>query len=217
MKYITDNHFDVTQLVWDMSGDEPAMAISDEQWELVQGLDLNMFYDTGSGYADLGLDNVYSFDSRNRLIADTSRAWLGINGSPVAYYHLSTEDDGEHWRITGRIPALLNDEYVNLIVIFDDAAPGGYIAGVQIDYREGETDTAAKNLASVEDGDRLQFICDLYTYDEEYDDTYTLGDAFTVNGALQVQDVSIGDSSAKITYRFTDIYNNEFWTPVISE
>ena len=217
VNYIKDNHFDVSQLVWNVDGDTPVMEISDEQWGLVSGLDLNMFYDTGSGYADLGLDNVYSFDSKNRLVPDMSKAWLGINGSPVAYYHLSTEDDGENYRITGRIPALLNGEYVNLIVVFDNANPDGYIAGVQIDYKNGETDTAAKNLIEIEDGDKLQFICDIYNYDQEYAQTVTLGQEMTVSGELKVQDVSVGEGTAKITYRFTDIYNNEFWTPVIAE
>lgn len=217
LEYIKSNCFDVRQLVWDKNGDDVVMSISDEQWELVHELDLNMFYDTGKGYADLGLDNVYGFDSQNRLVADTTKAWLGINGQPVAYYHLSTEDDGENYRITGRIPALLNDEYVNLIVIFDNDHPGGYVAGVQVDYKKGQTDTLSKNLDEIVDGDRIQFICDLYTYDDQYEDTYTLGSEFTVDGELQVQDVAVGDDAARITYRFTDIYNNEYWTPVIEE
>ena len=75
----------------------------------------------------------------------------------------------------------------------------------------------AKNLTAVEDGDTLQFICDFYSYEEEYLDTFTLGDEFTVSGELKVQDVSVGDGMARATYRFTDIYNNEFWTPVITE
>jgi len=154
---------------------------------------------------------------KNRLVADTTKAWLGINGQPVAYYHLSTEDDGENYRITGRIPALFNDEYVNLIVIFDNDHPGGYVAGVQVDYKEGQTDTLSKNLDEIVEGDRIQFICDMYTYDEQYEDTYTLGSEFTVDGELQVQDVAVGDDAARITYRFTDIYNNEYWTPVIEE
>ena len=176
-----------------------------------------MFYDTGSGYADLGLDNVYSFDRQNRLVADTSKAWVGINGNPVAYYHLSTEDDGENYRITGRIPALLNGTYVNLIVVFDNENEGGYVAGVQIDYKAGETDTAAKNLVSIEEGDRIQFICDMYDYDENYMNSVTLGKEFTYDGRLDVQDVTVGDGTAKITYKFVDIYNNEYWTPAIAE
>ena len=217
LSYILDNHFDVTQLVWETDSGSVVMAISDEQWELIHALDLNMFYDTGSGYADLGLDNIYSFDKQNRLVADTSKAWLGINGEPVAYYHLSTEDDGENYRITGRVPALLNGEYVNLIVVFDNDHPGGYVTGAQVDYKEGETETAAKNLTEIADGDELQFLCDFYSYDEEYEDTYRLGDAFTVDGELEVMDVAVGDGEAKITYRFTDIYNNEYWSPAILE
>lgn len=217
VKYITEHHFDPSQLKWEKSGDQMVLSLSDDQWAYVDEMDLNLFYDTGRGYADLGLDNVYSYDKQGRLVADTSRAWLGINGQIVAYYRLSTEDDGENYRVTGRIPALLNDEYVNLFVVFDNDHPSGYVTGASVVYKNGETDTVPKNLTEIVDGDRIQFICDMYSYNEEYMDSVTLGDEITVDGDLEVMDLDIGSGEARITYRFTDIYNNEFWTPAITE
>ena len=41
----------------------------------------------------------------------------------------STEDDGENYLISGRVPCLLNDVRSELIINFDNVYPGGYIAG----------------------------------------------------------------------------------------
>ena len=77
-EYIALNHFDVENLTWTQYGSQYKMTIPDEQWALVHSLDLNMFYDDGEGYLDLGLDNVYTFDNNGDLVAafDYSQATI---------------------------------------------------------------------------------------------------------------------------------------------
>ncbi|MDO4864791.1 MAG: clostripain-related cysteine peptidase, partial [Ruminococcus sp.] len=111
--FIALNHFDVENLVWTQKGGEYKMTLPEEQWALVHSLDLNMFYDDGEGYIDLGLDNIYSFDSNGDLVADTSRNWLAIDGHTIAYYHTDTIENGDEFTITGYVPAYLNNERVN--------------------------------------------------------------------------------------------------------
>ena len=60
----------------------------------IMSLDLNLFYDDGEGYIDLGLDNVFSFDENGGLLGESDGSWLAVNGQPVAYYHTATVDDG---------------------------------------------------------------------------------------------------------------------------
>ncbi len=216
--YIEENHLDPENLKFEQDSDgNSLLKLTEAEWKLVHSLDKNVFYDDGEGYIDLGLDNVYSFNEDGDMIADTSGTWLAINGQSVAYYHLNTEDDGTNYTITGRVPVLLNGEAANLILVFDNDNPRGYIAGASYAYANQETETQAKNLVELSEGDTLDFVADYYSYDGTYQDSYMIGDQMTVSGDMQISDVRIGDGSEKITYRLTDIYNQEYWTDAIDQ
>ncbi len=214
--YISLHRFDPSNLVWEKNANgEYIMQLPESQWEMVQSLDLNMFYDDGAGYVDMGLDNVYSFDDNGNLVADTDRNWLSINGQPVAYYHTDTMENGDDYTISGYVPAMRNGERVNLIIVFDQDNPNGYIAGATTDYVDGETDTVAKSLTELNVGDELDFICDYYAYDQTYQDSYFLGNTLTVTDNMEISNTNVGDGAVKLMYRFTDIYNEAYWTPAI--
>ena len=215
-QYLAENRLDPDALVWQTNAQgQPVIALSEEQWGLVQGLELNMFYDDGQGFIDLGLDNVFDFDANGALVGETDGTWLAINGQPVAYYHTNTTDDGENYTISGYVPALLNEERVELVLVFDNDNPYGYIAGARTVYTDGETDTQAKGLTELEVGDKLDFICDYYGYDGSYLDSYFLGDQMTVTDTMEISNVDIGREYVSATYRFTDLYNQHYWTAPI--
>ena len=218
-EYISANYFDPTNLVWEQnSNGEYVMELPEKQWELVHTLDKNLFYDDGTGYVDMGLDNVFTFDDDGNLIADTDDTWVAINGQPVAYYHTDTTEFGnDRYSISGYVPAYLNDERVNLIVVFDSENPNGYIAGASTDYKNNETDTVAKNMIELEAGDTLDFVCDYYDYNGTYSDSYFLGEQMTVTENMEISNVSVGDGNLKISYCFTDIYNQTYWTESINK
>jgi hypothetical protein len=182
------------------------------QWSLVQTLHANMFYDDGEGFIDLGMDTVYEFDESGNLLAPKEITWLAINQQPVAYYHESTVDDGEHYSITGRIPVLYNGDRAELIVEFTDANPYGSVTGVRRVYKDGETETLAKTMDTITDGDVIDFVCDYYSYDGRYLDSYMLGEQLIVDGELEISDVYVDADAAKLTYLFTDIYHQQYWT-----
>ena len=91
----------------------------------------------------------------------------------------------------------------------------GYIAGARNDYRDGETETVAKSIDTLEVGDRIDFLCDYYAYDGSYMDSYYLGEQMTVGDSIVISNTDIGKNKALITYRFTDIYNQAYWSPAI--
>lgn len=217
-EYLSENYFDASALVWSKNDQgKNVLELSEKQWSLVHSLELNMFYDDGEGYVDLGYDNMFEFDEKGRLIGDTDRTWLAINGQPVAYYYEDTVDDGVNYTITGRVPVLLNGERANLILVFDNENPDGYIAGARTDYVEGETETVAKGMEELQVGDTLDFICDYYSYDGEYLDSYFLGEQMTVTAGMLISNVDVGEGDVKVTYRFTDIYNQQYWTPAFTQ
>lgn len=215
-EYLADNYFDASNLVWEQKNGKYTMSLPETQWEMVHALDKNMFYDDGEGFVDLGIDNTFSFDDNGDLIADDERNWLAINGQPVAYYHTDTvkNADGSYTDM-GYVPAMLNGSRVNLILVFE--GKNAYIAGADADYANGETETAAKSLTELQTGDKLDFICDFYTYDMQYRDSYYLGEQMTVSDDMKITNVDVGSGRVKIAYRFTDMYNREYWTPAIEK
>ncbi len=215
-EYLSQNYFDASNLVWEQKNGTYVMTLPETQWDMVHALDRNMFYDDGEGWVDLGLDNTFSFDENGNLIADDERNWVAINGQPVAYYHTDTikNADGSYTDM-GYVPAMLNGERTNLILVFE--GKNAYIAGASEDYKNGETETVAKSLTELQIGDKLDFICDFYSYDQVYQDSYYLGEQMTVTSNMIVSNVDVGSGKVRITYRFTDIYNQEYWADAIEK
>lgn len=215
-EYLASNYFDASNLVWEQKNGQYVMTLPETQWELVHGLDRNMFYDDGEGWVDLGMDNTFSFDDDGNLVADDERNWVAINGQPVAYYHTdSIKNANGSYTDMGYVPAMLNGSRVNLILVFEGKS--GYIAGATADYKNGETETVAKSLTELQIGDKLDFICDFYSYDKVYQDSYYLGEQMTVTDNMKVTNVDVGSGNVLITYCFTDIYNQEYWSPAIEK
>ena len=207
-RYIAEHSFDGSNLVWSNG----MITLPEDQWQLVQTLHANMFYDDGTGYIDLGMDTVFDFDDYGNLLAPEEITWIAINDQPVAYYHEFTVDDGTHYSITGRVPVLHNGERAELILEFTDEDPYGSVVGVRRVYKDGETETLAKTMDTVQVGDTIDFICDYYSYSGEYLDSYMLGEQLIVDGELIISDVYVDADAARLTYCFTDIYNRQYWT-----
>ena len=105
---------------------------------------------------------------------------------------MSTVDDGENYTITGRVPVLHNGQRYELILVFDNDTPYGYVAGVQAAYKDGATDTVAKAQ-----------------------DSYLMGDPITVTEEeLTISNVPL-TGTTRAAYRITDLYNVPRWTPAI--
>ena len=216
--FLEENMFDTSQLVWLQNGSSYTMSMTEDNWSLVHDLELNVFYDDGNGYIDLGLDNVFDFTDDGQLIGEFDGTWLAIDSQPVAYYHTDTLYDGDQYTITGRVPVLLNGDRADLIIVFDNDHPYGYIAGARSDYRDGETETVAKGMTELNEGDTIDFLCDYYSYNGEYLDSYKLGDQMTYRTEMEISNVYLPDANAaRATYRFVDIYCQEYWTPVIPD
>ncbi len=212
-QYLANNYLDASKLVWKKTDGKYILSLSEEQWSLVHALDMNMFYFDGEGYVDMGIDNVFSFDDNGDLVADTEKNWVAINGQPVAYYHTdSIENSDGTYTDMGYVPAMLNGSRVNLIIVFE--GNDAYIAGADYDYTD-ETETVAKSLTQLNVGDKLDFICDFYSRDMTYQDSYYLGEQMTVTSDMKITNVSLGSNETRITYLFTDIYNQEYWSEAI--
>ena len=212
---ISENQLDTSDFVWVKDGDDYKLVLNEDQWKQIHSLQLNVFYDDGEGYIDLGLDNVYRITENGELVSDFDGTWIAIDNQPVPYYYTDTFDDGTNYSITGYVPVMINDVRAELILVFDNANPKGYIAGARYVYTKGETETVAKGVESLTEGDKIEFICDYYAYDGTYQDSYLMGDVVTYTGNNTISNVIIDADKCSATYLITDSYNNEYWTPVI--
>ena len=216
-RYIAANQFDRSKLVWTKDGSSYILALDKSDWELVHDLKLNVFYDDGKGYIDLGLDNIYEFTEDGALVGEYDDAWLAINDQAVPFYCESVSGNDDFYSMSGRVPILLNGDRAELIIVFDSNNENGYVAGVRRVYTGGETDTVAKAADALSDGDVIDFVCDYYSYNGEYLDSYKLGEQLVYHGELKISDVKIDGDKCSAMYMLTDIYGNEFFTPKIPD
>ena len=213
---LAGNLFDDQALNWKGTQGNYYISLSKEQWSLVTELLLSMYYDDGEGYIDLGLDNMFTFNQDGTLAAPKKATWLSIDGQGVAYYYESMVSDGKHYTINGWVPAYLNGELVHLMLVFDNETPYGRVTGAIPVYGE-EIEVQAKNLTELVPGDVLEFVCDYYSYEGEYLDSYLLGDEVIVGAdGLKVGTFELEAGTANMMYRFKDIYNVQHWSEVMT-
>ena len=223
-RYVSQNMIDPSNITPTFSSSgKSVVSLSDDEWNLIQTVLLNVFVDDGNGYIDLGRDNVFSIEG-NDLILEYDNTWLTVNGQAVAYYMESDipADDGS-WVTTGVIPAVLTSkdpsgtkvtQRVNLEVVFDSKHPDGVITGARPVYPDGDTEAIAKGNIEIVENDVIQFLCDYYDYNGGFSASYELGDPLVVPASgLKIQNLLIPDTEFSVTYLFMDIYGNKYWTP----
>ena len=234
-RYIAQNSFDPTALVWTKNAyGQDVISLSKEQWSLVEGLDYNLLYDDGAGYINLGLDPVFEFDSDGNLVAPEGSYWLAINNKPVPFYHELTVGAGESMVVSGYVPALLNGQRVNILLRWYGSDESWEIAGLRQVYDDEVTLTVAKGVPALTDdlaeetaswvkqeetlfwqpGDKLEFVADYYTYSGSFEDSHVIGET-TVSDDMLVSDVELDADNCRHSYRFTDIYQQHYWTPAL--
>lgn len=186
------------------------VSLSDDEWNLIDSVTLNMFIDDGKGYLDLGKDNSFELNNDGDLIVSADGTWLTINGHVVSYKFVSEEYiDDNNYKILGYIPAYLNNQRVNLIINFTNDNPDGIVLGAQSIY--DNSNIQAKGLIPINDGDEIKFICNYYAYDGTFIDEYQINDTLIVDGTLDIYNVYL-DNNYVYAYCFKDYYGNNMWT-----
>lgn len=202
-----ENAYDSEELIVEDRGGYFALALSDEDWEIISDIQMQLFYDDGEGYIDLGTDNYFEVDEDGALMVDYDGLWFTLGDTIVPLY-VSTEEDF----VEGYIPCERNGEYVNLVVRWNEEGTG-IIEGAIRFYENG---MSMKGLIPLEDGDVIQLLCDYYTYDGAYDDAYSFGEPFEYDSSLGIEYTPSGNGEYLLYYCLTDIYNNTYYVEPVS-
>ena len=208
-EYILENHFDPSNLQWQNG----RISFSEGQWNNLTDIRKNLFFDDGKGYIDMGFDTLVELEGHD-LVYEFDGTWLSIDRQPVAYYLIGYVEQNECYAEIGYVPAYVNDVRANLILVFDQDNPYGYIAGAEPVYLNGETDAVGKNLVGIGKGDRIQFVCDYYDYEGKYQNSYRLGDPITLGNETEIGNTYVDAEKCRLTYCLTDYYQQHYWTPV---
>ena len=218
-EYYDENMLTVADMALSEKDDGYVLSMSKDKWELVKTVQINLFQKDGDGYIDLGMDDLYSFDSDGDLKIAFDNTWLSLDGQVVAYYFMGHVEDGANWATVGRVPAMINNERFDIIIVFDNESADneyGYVAGAQRVYDDSETETVAKGLVALNRGDKIDFLCDYYGEDGTYQASYYLGKQMLFDGEFEVGYIDLGNAECDVAYCLTDIYSNEFWTETVT-
>lgn len=199
------------------SGDNWILPLSDAQWENISAIELQVLYDDGAGYIDYGSDQVFETDDDDNLLITFDNYWVALDGMCVPYYAESTVSSGDDIVFTGYVPAMLNKETnIDIILKWDTANSDGYIAGYRYTLGNsptGEGGTVGKGLLQFMPEDTVRIICDYYTYDGNYEQTYALGDSIAIGAQLPVVSYEdIGPNPVIVSFMITDLYQSQSWT-----
>ena len=194
---------------------QKVLALSEEEWSSIHEINLNVWVDDGSGYIDLGMDNIYDFDREGNLIADYDGNWIALDGQPAAVYATDAEyGDNGSYCLHSYIPAVLNGEKVRILLEYSDEHEEGEILGAEKVYDSG---TSGKGLIEIKSGDTVELLCDYYDYSGNYQDSYYLGDPITVGEELELSDVALTNESFLFGYALRDTWNTVRYTPFLSQ
>ena len=202
--YYAENAFDGTALEIVEKDGQYVLEMSQEDWDNISDVYLEVFLDTGDGYLHLGSDNVAQFnDDGDLIVSFDDNTWVAIDGHIVSFFAEQSDDPDVS---KGYVPAYVNDEEARLILVWNHNSAS--VAGYERVY---ETGVASRGLIALEDGDKIDLIGDYYTYDEAYDDRYIF-DSFVVDGTPAVSYEDVGTGDCLVYYSLHDIYQNTYWT-----
>ena len=235
------SHLDSSDLVLTDKNGTKVLSLSEEDWSLIQDVKLNVWVKDGDGYLNLGLDNIFEFDEDNDLLMEYDGLWVAVNDQIVSYYMTECEpDDNGNWVTRGYIPVLLNGERANLIVEYSGEEENGAIIGAEMVYEDLQTDgklvpyineQAAlsgefadadvngeyeEKVVSLKATDTIDFLCEFYDLDGNYDDVYPIGSQITVGDGLKVTDIKVKADQILFGYELQDIYDSARRTPMLA-
>lgn len=136
---------------------------------------------------------------------------MAINNQIVPFYTYESTDKYSK----GKVRVLLNEEEASLIVVWDEKNPDGIVIGAEIENQYGDTTINSKGLKKIKKGDKIEFICDYYTYEGKYEDSLFGEELIVGDEGLTVSYEEITDGTLYVYYKITDVYNNTYYTEAV--
>lgn len=146
--------------------------------------------------------------------------WITLEGQFACLYMLDQTPTGTRYAI----PAYLNDEDVNIIVIYDDEFPDGIVIGA-VPVEQDAFAMPARSMLPLREGDvlELQYRAILMaeddrelTEDEYYDETWYVGEPIVLSGRPVMGTAYVDPGKYRYCYAATDLQQNQFFSDYIA-
>ncbi len=210
--YYAQNTIDTSELEVIDKENYFALKLSKEDWEKITKVESVLWFSDGKGYIDMGADSYFNMDDEGDLKVEFDGTWLAINGDNIVYEVIERTEDYEK----GRVPCVINDERVNLILYFDKENPDGIVLGYQPDYDEQELVILEKGLRKLRIGDKIDFVAKYYEENGELQDEYYINDTLVIGEEpLKISYEDLGEGECRLYYRITDIFDNVYYTEAV--
>lgn len=213
----TDEDLEFTE-----KGDGFILDLTDKQWASIAKAEMELFIADEDGYMFFGRDSRVDYDKNGDLIADFDFNWVCLNDQFVPFYIISDYENEDGYEATGYIPAIINEgtkqeEDIDIYVRWNDEHEDGVVLGYTPYKSEEESMSVAnKNFVQFEAGDTLDFYCDFYKDNGDFDDVYYVGDQLKVGKkGVTVSYGEMDSEGVQIGYRLVDKYMNEYWTEIL--
>lgn len=169
-------------------------------------------------YTQIYEDSYVEIDESGKILTEFDGIITTINGEWACLYEI---DSGEDY-IRYAVPAYLNGQEVNLIVLYDDFNPEGKVIGAMPVY-DPETGMAPKQMIKIKDGDVIQLLYyaeRFYDIDDdsepsEDDAIWYEGNEFTVEGELLVENWEVLEGIYLYGFTIVDLQGNVYYTDFI--
>ncbi len=169
-------------------------------------------------YTQIYQDSFVEIDASGKILTEFDGIITTINGEWACLYEIESGDD----YIRYAVPALLNGQEVNLIVLYDEANPEGKVIGAMPVY-DPATGMAPKQMIKIKDGDVVQLLYyaeRFYDLDDtsepgEDDAIWYEGPQFTVEGSLVVENWEVTEGIYLYGFTIIDLQGNEYYTDFI--
>ena len=214
------NTYDISDLVVDMGGYE-AIQLAQSDWDIIREVKVTLAYtldDDDTAIYYMGTDNQYTVDSNGYIILQNPTRWVFVKGFGfVTCECLKYEvgQDGKWYKYLGA-EALVNGQQAYVVIAFSTDDPEGQIIGYY--FADIIQDTFDSNQGyQFTETDKIVFVEEYYDIASETMKYDELGDAVTIDEAMEnykYSKVDYSDANGYIGFDIYDVYNNDFRLPL---
>lgn len=170
-------------------------------------------------YIQIYQDSNVQIDQSGQILTEFDGILSTLNGELACLYEIERGAD----YIRYAVPAVLNGQDVNIIVMMDSDNPDGQVLGALPVADEGGM--APRQMLPINDGDELalRYFCQEFAdvgseyADEDYEGPYWYeAGAFTVEGGLTLEHWEVPDGEYLYGFTIVDLQGNVYTTDYIS-
>ena len=195
------------------------IVISPEELANIESIYFTAWVKEEDGYyTQIYEDSYVEIDESGKILTEFDGIITTINGEWACLYEIESGED----YIRYAVPAYLNGQDVNLIVLYDGLNPEGKVIGAMPLY-DPETGMAPKQMIKIRDGD----VIELFYYAERFididddsepsddDAIWYEGNEFTVDGELLIENWEVLEGIYLYGFTIVDLQGNVYYTDFI--